>query len=102
MRASISTALLLTAVLALAQHAIHAEYLSPNNRFKALVDTSDGESRVAVLTERGVRLATHAFTSEDKQHGYEVDAAYWTPDGKYFVFRLRSSGGHSPMFAPIA
>lgn len=99
-----SGALLLIGIVVLfanAQHVQPQTYPSPDNRFKALVNTADGESRVSVVSARGSQVAAHAFTSDDKQHGYEVDAAYWTPDSQYFVFRLRSSGGHSPMFAPI-
>jgi hypothetical protein len=47
-----------------------------NYPFKALVYTSEGESRVSVVTANGSQLATHAFTSDGKQHGYEVDGAY--------------------------
>lgn len=102
MRASIAVFLVGTAVLfANAQHLQPHTYPSPDHRFKALVNTNDGESRISVVTAKGTQLAAHAFTSDDKQHGYEVDAAYWTPNSQYFVFRLRSSGGHSPMFAPI-
>jgi hypothetical protein len=31
-----------------------------------------------------------------------VDAAQWTPDSQFFIFRLRNSGGHMPMYAPVA
>jgi hypothetical protein len=102
MKASVAVALVVTAVLAAnAQRVQQEAYPSPDQRFKALVYTSDGESRVSVVTAKGSQLATHAFTSDDNQHGYEVDGAFWTPDSQYFVFRLRSSGVHSPMFAPI-
>jgi hypothetical protein len=98
-RASIAVTLVATA--ALLANAQQQTYSSPDHQFKALVYTTDGESRVSVVTARGSHLATCAFTSDDGQHGYGVDAAYWTPNSLYFVFRLRSSGGHSPMFAPI-
>lgn len=59
------------------------------------------ESVVTIRDSRGTTLQEHDFTSPDGEHGYDVDGMKWTPDSQYCVFRLRSSGGHSPMFAPI-
>jgi hypothetical protein len=102
MRASITVLLVgITVLFADAQRVQPKAYPSPDHRFKVLIKTADGESRISVVTATGSPLVAHAFGSDDQQHGYEVDAAYWTPDSQYFVFRLRSSGGHSPMFAPI-
>lgn len=102
MRAFIAALLVgITVLFAAAQRVQRQAYPSPDHRFKALVNTAEGESRVSVMTATGSQVAAHAFASDDRQHGYEVDAAYWTPDSHYFVFRLRSSGGHSPIFAPI-
>jgi hypothetical protein len=42
-----------------------------------------------------------SFASADGEHGYGVRRAVWTPDSRYFVFDLASSGGHSPETAPI-
>jgi len=63
--------------------------------------SADSESRISVRRSYGSFLRTHDFSSADGQHGYGVDGAEWTPDSQYFVVRLRSSGGHSPMFAPV-
>jgi hypothetical protein len=63
--------------------------------------TGSSESRVQILASDGTQLRTHDFSSSDGEHGYGVDGAQWMPDSQYFVFRMRSSGGHSPMFAPI-
>jgi len=88
--------------------AAHApvEYPSPDRRFKAVIApsskvTGTSESRVSVLSSDGTQLRTHDFSSSDGEHGYGVDGALWTTDSQNFVFRMRSSGGHSPMFAPI-
>lgn len=70
MRVSIAVTLVVTAVLvANAQRAQQETYPSSDLRFKALVYTSDGESRVSVITAKGSRLAPYAFTSDDKQNG---------------------------------
>jgi len=82
------------------------QYPSPDHQFKAVVVlsskvTGSSESRVQILASDGTQLRTHDFSSSDGEHGYGVDGAQWMPDSQYFVFRMRSSGGHSPMFAPI-
>jgi hypothetical protein len=88
--------------------AAHApvEYPSPDHRFKAVIVpgnkmTGVSESRVSVLSSDGTQLQAHDFSSSDGEHGYGVNAALWTSDSQNFVFRMSSSGGHSPMFAPI-
>ncbi|HYL62754.1 MAG TPA: hypothetical protein VE077_09040 [Candidatus Methylomirabilis sp.] len=45
-------------------------------------------------------LCTLDYSSDDGQHGFAVAKAAWTPDEKYFVFSLASSGGHQPWHAP--
>jgi hypothetical protein len=59
------------------------------------------ESTVSILNSGGSTLQTHHFSSQYGDQGYFVDGVKWTPDSEYCVFRMRSSGGHSPMFAPI-
>ena len=59
------------------------------------------ESRISILRSGGVLLSMHDFSSEDGEHGYGVDGAQWTSDSQYFVCRMRNSGGHSPMYAPV-
>jgi len=34
------------------------------------------------------------YSSGDGEHGYGVTKAGWTPDSKFFVYSLESSGGH--------
>lgn len=81
---------------------------SPDKHLLAVVDPVRNptlhvatESVVSIRDEDGNTLQKHDFASQDGEHGYEVDGVKWTPDSQYCVFRLRSSGGHSPMFAPI-
>lgn len=59
------------------------------------------ESTIAILGVDGSSLASHDFSSQWGDEGYIVTEVKWTPDSQYCVFRMRSSGGHSPMFAPI-
>jgi hypothetical protein len=59
------------------------------------------ESTVSILTADGALLGKQDFSSQFGDQGYVVDGVKWTPDSQYCAFRMRSSGGHSPMFAPI-
>jgi hypothetical protein len=59
------------------------------------------ESRIEIGTKTKGVIAVDDLTSEDGDHGYQIDGAAWTPDAQFFVARMRSSGGHSPMYAPI-
>ncbi len=82
--------------------------ISPDQRFTARISSS-GKRRAAKADESGVEirdgngrlLCTHDFSSSDGEHGYGVDGAKWTPNSQFLVLRVRSSGGHSPMFAPV-
>lgn len=110
-------AALLSLMLALALGAMFASasghgtirFRSPDHHLVAvvapapnLIGAENNESRVSILASDSAPLRTHDFSSSDGEHGYGVDGAEWTPDSQYFVFRMRSSGGHSPQFAPIA
>lgn len=59
------------------------------------------ESRVVLRAQNGAVLAKHDYSSEDGEHGYGVTKAAWTPDSKFFVYSLESSGGHSPWHSPV-
>jgi hypothetical protein len=78
---------------------------SPDGTLRAVVKPARNqnvdESRVSILDSGGKQLRTHDFSSSNGDHGYRVDGAQWTPDSQFFVFRMRSSGGHSPMYAPL-
>jgi hypothetical protein len=58
------------------------------------------ESRVKFYSNQSQLLCTVDFSSADGEHGFGVVRATWTPDGKYFVFSLASSGGHQPWHKP--
>ena len=74
---------------------------SPDGTLHALVAASGpgGESRVEIVAN-GRRLIQKSFASADGSHGYVVVHAAWTPDSRYFVFSLTSSGGHQPWLFP--
>ncbi|HXP46117.1 MAG TPA: hypothetical protein VN810_02510 [Terriglobales bacterium] len=104
----------LVAVLALgfgsvaAPHAKSTAFLSPDKMLVATVipagkqEGAEGmESRVEIRRKDGARLRIHDFSSADGEHGFGVDGAEWTADSRFFVFRMRSSGGHSPTYAPV-
>lgn len=78
---------------------------SPDGKLRAVVKPARNqnvdESRVSIFDSNGKRLRTQNSSSPDGEHGYGADGAQWTPDSQFFVFRLRSSGGHSPMYAPL-
>lgn len=81
---------------------------SPDAQLIAVITATDrrmrvngNESRIEIRRYND-QICVHDFSSSDGEHGYGIDGAEWTPDSQYFVFRLRSTGGHSPMFAPIA
>ena len=83
-------------------------FVSPDGALTAIVfptgkekGAEEYESRVEIHRKGGTLLGAHDFSSSDGEHGYGVDVARWTPDLQFFVFRMRNSGGHSPMFAPV-
>jgi hypothetical protein len=84
-------------------------FVSPDSRLIAVVIPNGkengapekNESRVEIRGRKGDLLHAYDFSSDDGSHGYGVDGAQWTADSQFFVFRMRSSGGHSPMWAPV-
>ena len=83
-------------------------FASPDGGFNAVVLASgkekgseQAESRVEIHDRKGTVLCVHDFSSPDGEHGYGADTVQWTPDSEFFVFRMRNSGGHMPMYAPL-
>jgi hypothetical protein len=82
---------------------------SPDGKTHALVypddislyATPDMESRVVFRSSAGDTLTSQDLSSARGTDGYYVAAAQWSPDSKYFVFSLISSGGHSPWSFPM-
>jgi len=65
-----------------------------------LVGHQDAESKIEFYSPKNEMLCAVDYSSEDGEHGYGVVKAAWTPDQKYFVFSLTSSGGHQAWHAP--
>jgi hypothetical protein len=82
------------------------EYRSPDGRLKALVISlprapyGSGESRIQVRSIDGTLLFSKSYASKDGEHGFGVEHAAWTPDSKFFVYSLSSSGGHQSWHFP--
>ncbi len=103
-----------SAVLALLVLGAHGEtcnaakkaiYTSPDSSLVAVVQPARKpqvcESTVELRTAAGKVIARRSYQSADGEHGYGVEKAQWTPDSKYFVFSLGSSGGHQPWHSPV-
>jgi hypothetical protein len=84
-------------------------YASPDKALRALVlpadvslyATPDMESRVVIRTSNGDTLTSKDYSSPRGANGYYVHAAKWSPDSRFLVFSLVSSGGHSPWSYPM-
>jgi len=84
------------------------EYKSPDGNFVAMViplphaPYGMGESKIELRSTSGGKvLCSRSYVSKDGQHGFGVDQATWTPDSKFFVYSMSSSGGHQPWRSPI-
>ena len=60
-----------------------------------------GESVIELRTQSGKLLARKDYSSKDREHGYGFTEAAWTPDSRFFVYSLESSGGHQPWHSPV-
>ena len=85
-------------------------YPSPDGTLRAVVypvdislnATPDMESRVVIRTSKGDTLTSKDYASPRGFNGYYVVNAKWSPDSKFFVYSMSSSGGHSPWQFPTA
>jgi hypothetical protein len=85
-------------------------YPSPDGTLRAVVypadisldATPDMESRVVIRTSKGATLTSKDYSSPRGFNGYYVVNAKWSPDSKFFVYSMSSSGGHSPWQFPMA
>jgi hypothetical protein len=85
-------------------------YPSPDGTLRAVVypvdislnATPDMENRVVIRTSKGDTLTSKDYASPRGFNGYYVVNAKWSPDSKFFVYSMSSSGGHSPWQFPIA
>ena len=81
------------------------EYLSPDGKYCARVislpnASYGGESKVTITDRNGRNLRSKSYVSTDGEHGFGVEKAAWTPDSKFFVYSMSSSGGHQPWHFP--
>lgn len=82
------------------------EYPSPDGRLKSIIISlpkapyGSGESRIEIRSADGSLLFSQDYASEDGEHGFGVEHAAWTPDSKFFIYSLSSSGGHQPWHFP--
>jgi hypothetical protein len=81
------------------------EYLSPDGKYRTVIPlptASHGarESGIVIKTKDGKILCSKSYVSEDGDQGYIVEKAAWTPDSKFFVYSMTSSGGHQPWHCP--
>lgn len=83
------------------------EFAAPDRSLRAVVTwtkksprVGDDESTVAIFSTAGRRLFHRSYESPDGQHGFRVERAAWTPDSRFFVVSLSSSGGHQPWHSP--
>jgi hypothetical protein len=90
------------------QEAVPEVYNSTDGELQALIlpvgvslyATPDIESRVVIRSRKGDTLTSKDYSSPRGLNGYYVDHAKWSPDSKFFVFSMISSGGHSPWSFP--
>ncbi len=59
-----------------------------------------GESVIDFFGPDGKKLCSADYSSADGTHGFVIAKAEWTPDRRFFVFSMSSSGGHQPWHAP--
>ena len=85
-------------------------YPSPDGTLRAVVvpvdislnATPDMESRVVIRTSKGETVTSKDYSSPRGFNGYYVVRAQWSPNSKFFVYSMASSGGHSPWSFPMA
>lgn len=58
------------------------------------------ESLIEFRRNGGRLLCGIDYSSSDGEHGFGIVKGAWTPDSRYFVFSLASSGGHQSWHAP--
>ena len=81
-------------------------HVSPNEKLQVVItptythERGFHEHRVEVRTATGKRLAVNDHSSTDHEHGQGVIFASWTPDSRFFVYSVSSSGGHSAWHFP--
>jgi hypothetical protein len=87
----------------LANSADEKQYVSPDGRYVAdvVAVSGSGESRVVVKAKNGRMICSKSYASKDGEHGLCVEKAFWTPNSRFFVYIMSSSGGHQPWHFPV-
>ena len=80
-------------------------YRSPDGWLVAHVSASmkhpgHREDLVTIRRSDGVVLLRKDYGSADGEHGYAIQKARWSPDSRFFVYSMASSGGHQPWHFP--
>lgn len=99
---ALAGAALMMSMVSAAERPLEQSVRSPDGKLRAVVHTEgEGSSEAVVEIWLG---QTHRFrwsgTSPDGEHGWVIEKTAWTPDGKFFVFSVSSSGGHQPWHHP--
>jgi dipeptidyl aminopeptidase/acylaminoacyl peptidase len=97
--------LLLVLISTLVHSAEQKEYLSPDGKYRAYVIPlpnvlGSRECQITIEVTKGKTLCSKSYGSEDGEHGFGVEKAAWTPDSKFFVYSISSSGGHQSWHFP--
>ncbi len=81
------------------------KYSSPDGKYIAIVVplphalSGVGESKIEIHSKDAI-LSSAIYSSEDGEHGFGVEQATWSPDSKFFVYSMSSSGGHQSWHFP--
>jgi hypothetical protein len=89
-----------------ANSSLAQKFPSPDGQLVAVVRSTKApeatiESRVEMRSSKGRTLVKLSYVSEDGEHGYGVTKAKWTPNSKFFVYSIESSGGHQSWHTPV-
>jgi len=81
------------------------EFRSPDGKYLAIViplpkaPYGSGESKIEIHVKDAI-VSSASYSSEDGEHGFGVERAKWSPDSKFFVYSMSSSGGHQSWHFP--
>jgi hypothetical protein len=104
--ALLSTMLILLIGTSYAGQKKDQKYESPDGKFVAnvvalpKVPYGSGESKIIIKTKKGKLLCSKNYGSETGEHGFGAEHAAWTPDSRFFVYSMSSSGGHQAWHFP--
>ena len=72
------------------------DYPAPDKSTVVKISSTNRSHESLVIFEdaKGKILHKEDYSSQDMEHGDVVDTCAWTPDSKFFVYSVYSSGGH--------